>query len=99
MQDKKYEFKLINRWPRTHLRNILICTYVASGKTYEEVAKDYSMTNGNVCLIYKGMMALLCKQIFNVSFEEAFHNRKWNRHLDARNILRQYKEFYEKESK
>lgn len=90
------EFRKINRWPYHHTRNIEIAIKVANGKKYQEVGREYDISRTRVAQIYRVACAKLVEQIFGIPWTEAVYNKEWYRHKEMKNILEQYKNFYEK---
>lgn len=86
----------IQKWPDKlkHLKNINIALTVAQGKTFSQTGKIFKISAQNIFQIYRIIMCELCMKKFNLSWDEAMHDKKYYYHENRSEIIQEYKTQY-----
>lgn len=87
----KMQFKFINRWPRTHKRNIEIAIKVAEGNSCRKVGKLFGVCGNRANQIYRILRAHLYSQMCDVPYRHAIEIKDLCTREDALKMLTLYR--------
>src|ERR1700693_4700541 len=94
---EKYHLKLIKRFPKCHDRNVEITIKSLKENSCRKVANEYNLSHFRVSEICRILGAHLAMQVFKIPLREAVNNKKYYRHPEMLNIVKEYKNMFAKE--